>query len=64
MTRGGPAQATTTIVYYVYVNAFEYRRFGMASTVAWVLFAFIFAFTFLQNRLQHRWVHYETDDGR
>lgn len=64
MTRGGPAQATTTIVYHVYVNAFEYRRFGMASTVAWVLFAFIFAFTFLQNRLQDRWVHYETDNGR
>ncbi len=62
MTRGGPALATTTIVYYVYVNAFEYQRFGMASTVAWVLFAFIFAVTFTQTRLQQRWVHYETDD--
>ena len=61
MTRGGPAQATTTIVYYVYVNAFEYSRFGMASTVAWVLFAFIFAITFLQTRLQTRWVHYEAE---
>ncbi len=62
MTRGGPALATTTIVYYVYVNAFEYQRFGMASTVAWVLFAFIFAITFTQTRLQSRWVHYETED--
>lgn len=62
MTRGGPAQATTTIVYYVYVNAFEYNRFGMASTVAWVLFAFIFTVTYMQTRLQTHWVHYETDD--
>lgn len=61
MTRGGPAQATTTLVYYVYVNAFEYSRFGMASTVAWVLFAFIFAITFLQTRWQTRWVHYEAE---
>lgn len=61
MTRGGPAFATSTIVYYVYVNAFEYSRFGMASTVAWVLFALIFVVTFMQTRLQGRWVHYETD---
>lgn len=62
MTRGGPALATTTLVYYIYVNAFEYSRFGMASTVAWVLFGFIFVITFLQTRLQTRWVHYETGD--
>ncbi len=62
MTRGGPALATTTLVYYIYVNAFEYSRFGMASTVAWVLFGFIFVITFLQTRLQTRWVHYETED--
>lgn len=62
MTRGGPALATTTLVYYVYVNAFEYARFGMASTVAWVLFAFIFVVTFFQTRLQTRWVHYESGD--
>ncbi len=62
MTRGGPALATTTLVYYVYVNAFEYSRFGMASTVAWVLFGFIFVITFFQTRWQTRWVHYETGD--
>lgn len=62
MTRGGPALATTTLVYYVYVNAFEYSRFGLASTIAWVLFGFIFVVTFFQTRLQARWVHYETGD--
>jgi multiple sugar transport system permease protein len=59
MTRGGPAQATLTIVYYIYQNAFEFGRMGKASAIAWVLFAFIFVFTLIQTRLQRRWVHYE-----
>jgi len=59
MTRGGPAQATTTIVYYIYQNAFQFSRFGKASAIAWVLFAVIFVFTLIQIRLQRRWVHYE-----
>lgn len=62
MTRGGPAQATLTIVYYIYQNAFEFGRMGKASAIAWVLFAFIFIFTFLQIRLQRRWVHYEAGE--
>ena len=37
------------------------RRQELAS--AWVLFAFIFACTLLPNRLQKRWVHYETGDA-
>lgn len=62
MTRGGPAQATLTIVYYIYQNAFEFGRMGKASAIAWVLFAFIFIFTFIQIRLQGRWVHYEAGE--
>lgn len=62
MTRGGPAQATLTIVYYIYQNAFQYGRVGKASAIAWVLFAFIFAFTIIQTRLQRRWVHYEVGE--
>ena len=61
MTRGGPAQATLTIAYYIYQNAFEFGRMGKASAIAWVLFVVIFLFTFLQNRLQRRWVHYEVE---
>lgn len=61
MTRGGPAQATLTIAYYIYQNAFEFGRMGKASAIAWVLFLVIFLFTFLQNRLQRRWVHYEVE---
>ncbi len=59
MTQGGPAQATLTIVYYIYQMAFEFQRMGRGAAVAWVLFIFIFIFTLVQTRLQRRWVHYE-----
>ena len=60
LTRGGPAQATLSIVYYIYQNAFEFGRMGKATAIAWLLFAIIFLFTVIQVRLQRRWVHYET----
>lgn len=62
MTRGGPAQATLSIVYYIYRNAFEFGRMGKATAIAWILFAIIFVLTLIQMRLQRRWVHYETDN--
>jgi multiple sugar transport system permease protein len=62
MTRGGPAQATLTIVYYIYQNAFEFGRMGKAAAIAWVLFFFIFIFTFIQTRLQRHWVYYEAGE--
>jgi len=61
-TQGGPLQATLTIVYYIYQNAFEFGRMGKASAIAWVLFAFIFIFTLIQIRLQRHWVHYEAGE--
>ncbi len=61
MTRGGPAQSTLTVVYYIYQNAFQFGRMGKASAIAWFLFIFIFLFTFIQTRMQRRWVHYETE---
>jgi len=48
MTGGGPAGSTTTVVYYVYNNAFQWFKMGYASSIAWVLFIFIFGFTLLQ----------------
>jgi multiple sugar transport system permease protein len=61
MTRGGPAQSTLTVVYYIYQNAFEFQRMGKASAIAWFLFIFIFLFTLFQTRMQRRWVYYETE---
>ncbi|MBX3195497.1 MAG: sugar ABC transporter permease [Schumannella sp.] len=38
-TRGGPLDATKTIVYFMYEEAFKALRFGYGSAVAYVLFA-------------------------
>jgi multiple sugar transport system permease protein len=61
MLRGGPAQSTLTVVYYIYQNAFQFGRMGKASAIAWFLFVFIFLFTVIQTRLQRQWVYYETE---
>jgi multiple sugar transport system permease protein len=45
MTRGGPAQSTTTIEYYIYNNAFVWFHMGKASALAWFLFLVIFVVT-------------------
>jgi multiple sugar transport system permease protein len=37
-TRGGPLNATQTIVYYVYKQAFQTQRYGYGSAVAYGLF--------------------------
>lgn len=58
MTEGGPAGATTVYIYYLYQNAFAFGRMGYASALAMVLFAFIGLITFIQWRLQRRWVFY------
>jgi len=58
LTKGGPANATNTIVMYIYENGFEFFKMGYASAVAWVLFGFIFLLTMIQMKLQKRWVHY------
>ncbi len=59
LTGGGPGNATNTIVYYIYNNAFQWFRMGYASAVAWLLFGIIFAATFVQFRYQKKWVYYE-----
>ena len=61
MTRGGPAQSSMPVVQYIYDNAFRYTRMSKASAMAWFLFIFIFGFTLVQNIMQRRWVHYETE---
>jgi multiple sugar transport system permease protein len=49
------------IVTEVVKNAFSYNRMGYASAMSMVLFILIFAITFVQLRLQKRWVYYETE---
>lgn len=59
MTRGGPANATTTIVYYIYRNAFRNFKMGYASSQAIVLFLIIMVLTLIYWRSQERWVVYD-----
>ena len=58
LTKGGPANSTVTLSYYVYQNAFQFFHMGMAAAVSYVLFALLFGVTLLQFRLQRRWVFY------
>jgi ABC-type sugar transport system permease subunit len=48
----GPGNAGLTPVVYLYQMGFQRFAQGYASAVAWVLFLFIFAFTFVQFRRQ------------
>ena len=47
MTGGGPANATTTIVHQLYVNAFRYFSMGYASAITVLLFLIIFSLSVL-----------------
>lgn len=58
MTKAGPANATNTLVYYIYQNGFQFYQMGYASAAAMVLFAIVLVATLIQYRLQDRWVHY------
>lgn len=59
MTEGGPNYSTTTIVYYLFLNAFRYMDMGFASAMAWVLGIVIMIITVLNFWLSKRWVHYD-----
>lgn len=48
----GPANSTITPVVYLYDQGFRRFSQGYASAVAWVLFALIFVFTYIQFRRQ------------
>jgi multiple sugar transport system permease protein len=55
MTRGGPAQSTTSVLYFMFEEGFKWWNLGFASAVAFVLFAIMLAGTVLQLRLARRW---------
>lgn len=50
LTKGGPLGSTTTVNYLIYTEAFQYNKFGSASAMAFVLFAFIIGFSVLSVR--------------
>ncbi|MGD1815919.1 MAG: carbohydrate ABC transporter permease [Pleomorphochaeta sp.] len=55
MTKGGPQNATNTLVYDVYLNAFVYYRVGYASAVAFVLLLFVGILTIMNFYIKKNW---------
>lgn len=54
MTGGGPAGATSTVVYQVYLNSFQYLKLGYGSAESVVLFVVVLLLTLLNNRVFKR----------
>jgi multiple sugar transport system permease protein len=50
--------ATQTVVYLFYKNAFLVENKGYAAAIAVLLFVIILGVTAIQLQLQKRWVHY------
>jgi multiple sugar transport system permease protein len=60
MTNGGPGRATNVLVYDVYIQGFQFFKFGYASAVAMVLFMIVLGFTLIQFKLEKKWVNYQS----
>ena len=58
MTLGGPAQSTTTLLYFMFDEGFNWWNLGQASAVAFILFLMILAVTIVQTRIgrRHGWL--------
>ncbi len=58
LTKGGPGDASRSLVMYIYENAFQFFEMGYASAIAITLFIIIVIMTLIQFRLGRTWVHY------
>jgi multiple sugar transport system permease protein len=55
MTQGGPVGSTTSILYLMFVQGFQFWNLGFATAVAFVLFAILFVLTLAQLKLSRCW---------
>lgn len=55
----GPNGATQVMVERIYKYAFKFGKMGYATAYSWILFVMIFFFTFIQKRVEKRWVNYD-----
>jgi multiple sugar transport system permease protein len=58
MTRGGPGDATRTVVMTLYEAAFKNQEIGYASSIAVILFVVIMIVTAVQFGMSKKWVFY------
>ena len=52
MTQGGPLRSTVSVVLYMYEQGFRWWHLGLATSIAFVLFAIMLVATLVQLRLQ------------
>ena len=52
MTQGGPLRSTVSVVLYMYEQGFRWWHLGLATSIAFVLFAIMLVGTLIQLRLQ------------
>lgn len=50
MTKGGPAQETTTIVHYIYNTSFKYFKMGYGSAITMILLAVLALLSLIEYR--------------
>lgn len=51
LTKGGPGNATITLVYYIYNSGFKNLDMGYASSISLILFAMILVMTLLNKKI-------------
>ena len=54
MTQGGPGKFTRVIIYQIFLEAFQYNRFGAAAAQSVVLFLIMLILTLAQFRLERK----------
>lgn len=65
MTDGGPNNATNFYAFYIYNNAFVWRKMGEVCAQAWILFIIIFILTMITLKVSNGHVHYgNKEDGK
>jgi multiple sugar transport system permease protein len=57
------SDAASFYVIHLFREAFQFLHMGLASAMAWLLFAIILAITAVQVKLSNRFVYYEGEDG-
>ena len=53
------APSAYSLVFYLYQATFRFNEIGYGSAISWLILAIIAVVTFVQFRLQNRWVGYE-----
>lgn len=51
MTKGGPAQDTTTIVHYIYNTSFKYFKMGYGSAITMILLLVLGVLSYFENKV-------------